>query len=127
MKKQEAPKPLKKTGTNGKMNESSEKKTKDSAGYPLYPDSDDIYSKSKEEQDIDPEDVTSKKPNPDFEEDDDDVKELDSAEMGDDLDVPGSELDDDDERAGNEDEENNYYSIGGDRHNDLDDANEDDY
>lgn len=33
-----------------------------------------------------------------------------------DLDIPGSELDDDNERIGEEDEENNYYSLGGDRH-----------
>jgi hypothetical protein len=38
---------------------------------------------------------------------------------GDDLDVPGSEDDDVAEAAGSEDEENNSYSIGGDRHNDL--------
>ncbi|HUM51195.1 MAG TPA: hypothetical protein PK431_05240 [Chitinophagales bacterium] len=36
-----------------------------------------------------------------------------------DLDVPGSELDDEQEKNGSEDEENNYYSIGGDRHDDL--------
>src|SRR5262245_28920398 len=35
---------------------------------------------------------------------------------GDDLDVPGSELDDDQENVGNEDEENNFYSLGGDNH-----------
>jgi hypothetical protein len=39
---------------------------------------------------------------------------------GDDLDVPGSELDDQQESVGSEDEENNYYSLGGDDHNDLD-------
>ncbi len=33
---------------------------------------------------------------------------------GDDLDVPGEELDDSDEKIGEEDEENNYYSLGGD-------------
>jgi hypothetical protein len=38
---------------------------------------------------------------------------------GDDLDVPGSELDDADEKIGEEDEENNYYSLGGDDHDDL--------
>ncbi len=36
-----------------------------------------------------------------------------------DLDVPGSELDDDNEAVGAEDEENNYYSVGGDNHNKL--------
>ena len=38
---------------------------------------------------------------------------------GDDLDVPGSEEDDAQEAVGSEDEENNSYSIGGDRHDDL--------
>ena len=33
-----------------------------------------------------------------------------------DLDIPGSELDDENEKIGEEDEENNYYSLGGDRH-----------
>jgi hypothetical protein len=43
---------------------------------------------------------------------------------GDELDVPGSEDDDDMENIGEEDEENNSYSIGGDKHNDLEeDAN----
>jgi hypothetical protein len=36
-----------------------------------------------------------------------------------DLDVPGSDLDDPEENLGEEDEENNYYSLGGDRHEDL--------
>jgi hypothetical protein len=35
------------------------------------------------------------------------------------LDVPGSELVDRQESIGSEDEENNYYSLGGDGHNDL--------
>ncbi|HTL10714.1 MAG TPA: hypothetical protein VL307_20720 [Chitinophagaceae bacterium] len=35
------------------------------------------------------------------------------------LDIPGAELDDDDEAIGSEDEENNYYSLGGDNHEDL--------
>lgn len=37
-------------------------------------------------------------------------------ELNTDLDVPGSELDDENESIGEEDEENNYYSLGGDRH-----------
>ena len=35
---------------------------------------------------------------------------------GADLDVPGAELDDSNEEIGEEDEENNYYSLGGDNH-----------
>ena len=71
-------------------------------GYPTYPASDDLYAQSKEEREIDPE-VISK----DKDEDSDDN-----------LDVPGSELDDNQEEIGSEDEENNYYSLGGDDHED---------
>ena len=46
--------------------------------------------------------------------------EEDDMEMG--LDVPGSELDNDQEEVGSEDEENNYWSLGGDDHEDLDEA-----
>lgn len=45
---------------------------------------------------------------------------------GDDLDIPGSELDDEEEMIGEEDEENNSYSIGGDRHDDLEENGTDD-
>jgi hypothetical protein len=38
---------------------------------------------------------------------------------GEDLDVPGAELDDPNEDIGEEDEENNYYSLGGDNHENL--------
>lgn len=38
---------------------------------------------------------------------------------GDDLDIPGAELDNPNEEIGEEDEENNYYSLGGDRHENL--------
>ena len=37
----------------------------------------------------------------------------------DELDIPGAELDDENEEIGEEDEENNYYSLGGDRHENL--------
>ena len=38
---------------------------------------------------------------------------------GEDLDVPGAEMDDANEEIGEEDEENNYYSLGGDAHENL--------
>ena len=47
-------------------------------------------------------------------------KDFDKDQTGEDLDIPGAELDDEQEEIGSEDEENNYYSIGGDNHNDLD-------
>lgn len=74
--------------------------TEDLPGYPEYEKEDDIYSKAKLEEDIDPENIYRKK---------DAGLEDDSFE--DDLDIPGSELDDDLEEIGNEDEENNYYSL----------------
>jgi hypothetical protein len=41
---------------------------------------------------------------------------------GNDLDVPGSDLDDQSESVGSEDEENNSYSLGGDDHDDLEES-----
>lgn len=90
-------------------------------GYPLYPESEDIFEKSKQEKDIDPNDINkTKQPVTDNElrqKDIDDIVESEKIEP-DDLDVPGAELDDEDEEIGNEDEENNYYSLGGSKHDD---------
>lgn len=89
-------------------------------GYPVYPEKDDIYHAGKKEVDINPDDLTRrkvKKPldtSTRFNE-----KGFEDDQTGDDLDIPGAELDDDQEEIGNEDEENNYYSLGGDNHNDL--------
>lgn len=102
--------------------EAEEKKTEKKTefpGYPPYPPSEDIYNRGKKEMELNPNDLSrDKAPNEDsgvrnekgFEED----------MSGDDLDVPGSELDNQQESVGSEDEENNYYSPGGDNHNDLD-------
>lgn len=82
--------------------------------YPLYPPTDDIYNKEKE-TDVDPEQISKLKEQNEvsgrYNE-----KDFSEDPTGSDLDVPGSELDD-------EDEENNYYSLGGDNHNDLDENN----
>jgi hypothetical protein len=69
-------------------------------GYPTYPSTEDLYAQAEEEEEIDPEVIS-------------DLKE---DEPVDNLDVPGSELDDNQEEIGSEDEENNYYSLGGDDH-----------
>ena len=80
---------------------------------PVYPEGEDIYKKEKEIGfDEDGLESSSK------------IKGKVKKE-GDDLDVPGSELDDSDEAIGEEDEENNYYSVGGDDHQDLEEDNED--
>ena len=89
-------------------------------GYPLYPADEDIYNQSQKEENINPEEISVLKSGS---ENDivgtDNEKDFDDDISGDDLDVPGSELDDEQESIGNEDEENNYYSLGGDNHNDL--------
>ena len=53
------------------------------------------------------------------EDEEDDIRPVDGLRRKDELDIPGSELDDDVEEIGSEDEENNYYSLGGDQHDDL--------
>ena len=63
----------------------------------IYPVEEDIYNRSQKETIINTDVLTDKQ-----------------------LDVPGSELDDAQEDIGSEDEENNYYSLGGDEHNNLD-------
>ncbi len=88
-------------------------------GYPLYPPSEDIYNQEKVEQYLNPEDI-SKNKTPNGKPGASNEKDFDEDMSGDDLDVPGSELDDQLERIGSEDEENNYYSLGGENHNDLD-------
>jgi hypothetical protein len=52
---------------------------------------------------------------------DEEIKRVGSLldQAGDEMDMPGTELDDANESIGEEDEENNYYSLGGDRHENL--------
>jgi hypothetical protein len=88
-----------------------------SEGYPVYPESEDIYNRFKKEKRIDPEDITKSKElvivrkenEEDFSED---VSAID-------LDIPEFESDEIEEVAGLEDEENSYFSLGGDDHIDL--------
>ncbi len=96
---------------------STSPKTKDT--YLSYPASEDIYNKATKINTNKPDAVSgnislSKKEEISLN------KEKYYDESGVDLDVPGAELDDAMEAIGSEDEENNYYSIGGDEHNDLD-------
>jgi hypothetical protein len=84
-----------------------------------YPPGEDVFRQGLIESEIDPEDVTRTKDPLDLEADEWNEKTFSNDLVGDDLDVPGSELDDQDEAIGREDEENNYYSLGGDNHEDL--------
>jgi hypothetical protein len=87
-------------------------------GYLKYDENEDIYIQGKEEAEIDPEQVVKTKENETYGASNE--KSFDEDASGYDLDVPGSELDDHQEEIGSEDEENNYYSIGGDDHDNLD-------
>ncbi len=92
---------------------------KDLPGYPLYPAGEDIFRKSKEEGNINPEDISRTKAlNENNDAGKNNEKDFIEDKSGSDLDVPGSELDDKQEEIGSEDEENNYYSLGGDDHDD---------
>lgn len=90
-------------------------------GYPLYPIEEDIYAKGQLEDNIDPENIFEMKEKTEKDRASaSNEKGFEKAPIGNDLDVPGSELDDNQEDIGSEDEENNYYSLGGDEHNELD-------
>ena len=91
-------------------------------GYPHYPSSEDIYSQGKKVSEIDPTDI-SKRKTPNEPKGTSNEKSFEEDMSGADLDVPGTDLDDEPELIGSEDEENNYYSIGGDNHNNLDEDN----
>ena len=107
-----------------KKEEKEEKEREELPGYPVYPSSEDIYNRNQKETDIDPENLIGRKgvsaPG-------DDPAEADAhgSEAGNGLDIPGAELDDDLEEIGSEDEENNYYSLGGDNHDDLEENHDD--
>jgi hypothetical protein len=85
-------------------------------GYPLYPASDDIYNKFQKDENVDMEEAIEMQNSMNKAK----VHTRNERDFG--LDVPGSELDNQQEDIGSEDEENNYYSIGGDNHNDLEEA-----
>ncbi|MDP3446306.1 MAG: hypothetical protein Q8T08_25900 [Ignavibacteria bacterium] len=102
-------------------NQTGKDKENNIEGYPIYPKGEDIYENFHEEEDINPEDTSKTK-----ETNSNNAsrrEELDDVFNENDLDIPGAELDDEQEDIGNEDEENNYYSLGGDDHNDLDENN----
>ena len=117
---------MKKKGNNISRNnhEKDDQNNDNLYGYPPYSASEDIYSKYQEEKDINPEDTTRiKASDKNAKNGTNNEKDFDDDISGSDLDIPGSELDDDQEIIGSEDEENNYYSLGGDDHNDLDEDN----
>jgi hypothetical protein len=108
---------------NVKMNPTSkqitEEENKNTPGYPIYPSDEDIFNQFKEVERLDPENISkNKESKKDTKAGKNNEKDFEEDKSGSDLDVPGSELDDENEDIGSEDEENNYYSLGGDDHDD---------
>ena len=88
----------------------------------LYPAEEDLYNKLKNEENVDPDNINELK-STNEEAETPNEKDFEQMMSGSDLDIPGSELDNDLEDIGSEDEENNYYSLGGEVHNNLDEDN----
>lgn len=93
--------------------------------YPAYPPSEDIYSNYSKEEEVDIEQPYNVKTTIDRLRSSTQENTEDNL-SGDSLDIPGAELDDYEEYIGSEDEENNYYSLGGDNHENLDENKGDD-
>ena len=74
-------------------------------GYPVYAPEDDIYAHGHKDRIDGQPDGRPVEPGKNNE------KDFEEDISGDDLDVPGTDLDDDMEDVGSEDEENNYYSL----------------
>ncbi|MET3027527.1 hypothetical protein ABXT06_12660 [Flavobacterium sp. UW10123] len=73
-----------------------------------YPANEDIYNREDKSKDVDPENISTDQT---ITQNDNEWKQ-NSDKIGNDLDIPGAELDDQQEEIGSEDEENNYYSEG---------------
>lgn len=71
-----------------------------------YDANEDIYNQEERLEDIDPQDISGER----IINNDNHEWKQNSDKLGNDLDIPGSELDDQQEEIGSEDEENNYYS-----------------
>ena len=92
----------------------------DRNGYPEYPASEDIYQQFNEEKEIDPENINATKAiNKSGEFKSMNEKDYYDDVSGSDLDIPDSEMEEILENGDDGDEENDYYSLGGDDHNDL--------
>jgi hypothetical protein len=102
-------------GPKSKTTKTRTRRKKSFPGYPLYPQKEDIYNNEKKITNLNMDDGHVEK---EEDIDPDEKNEVDPEEIftGDDLDIPGGELDDLMEDNGDEDEENNYYSLGGDNH-----------
>jgi hypothetical protein len=112
MKKNQARTSDESKGDSSAANQSEKNETK-FPGYPSYPGEEDLYVQNEGKSELDPEDPAHLK-TPNALPDEPNHLITDDSHTGEDLDIPGAELDDAQEAIGSEDEENNYYSLGGD-------------
>jgi hypothetical protein len=91
----------------------------------VTPDDIEMLTAADQHRDIDDPEIEASKLD-ETDEDGDPLNEITGTygQTGADLDVPGSEGDDGNENIGEEDEENNYYSLGGDNHENLEEDND---
>jgi hypothetical protein len=95
-----------------KLNNKTKNADKEDTSYTenIYAANEDIYNKAKEEKFVDEDDLGNGNIS------------MNEDGLAEDLDIPGTELDDEMENIGGEDEENNYYSLGGDSHENLEEG-----
>ena len=118
-----APDPEKLTRSGAYLDKTSEKPVSSSLDTALETD-DDLIIVPGTEADVTRDDlIILGEQNLDIDEEETtDVKTI-RGDLAYDMDVPGEELDDKDEEIGAEDEENNYYSLGGDNKDSLEENN----
>ena len=92
--------------------------TKPPAASPVTDEADEDESAGKSESDLTRDDLIAL-----GEQDADFGRSKPLNDNGAELDIPGAEEDDSNEEIGEEDEENNYYSLGGDAHENLEEDN----
>lgn len=104
---------------NGKFNAQSHQRIVhekiEAVGYPIYPESEDIYNKFKKEKRVDPDDITKEKEIVLKENEMDFIDDFTATY----LDITGTDSNETDEVHGMEDEENRYFILGGNDHLDL--------
>lgn len=92
-----------------KRNETTEDRIERNLDKLDYPANEDIYNQDEELEDIDPDGISNERT---LNINNTNEWKQNSDKLGNDLDIPGAELDDEQEEIGSEDEENNYYSEG---------------
>ena len=104
---------------NGKFNAQSHQRIVheeiEAVGYPIYPESEDIYNRFKKEKRVDPDDITKEKEIVLKENEMDFIDDFTATY----LDITGTDSYETDDVHGMEDEDNRYFILGSNDHLDL--------